>query len=64
MKGPMMTRSVRKKDRITDFMTIVSNPANGGWFSKSQHAEALDKLCTYFECRIEQLVEHLPIISA
>ena len=23
-------------------------------------ADILDKLCTYFQCRIEQLVEHLP----
>ena len=23
-------------------------------------ADVLDKLCTFFECRIEQLVEHLP----
>lgn len=23
-------------------------------------ADVLDRLCTYFECRIEQLVEHLP----
>ena len=23
-------------------------------------AEVLDKLCTYFQCKIEQLVEHIP----
>ena len=23
-------------------------------------ADILDKLCTYFQCRVEQLVEHLP----
>lgn len=23
-------------------------------------SDVLDKLCTYFQCRIEQLVEHLP----
>lgn len=23
-------------------------------------AEVLDRLCTYFNCRIEQLVEHIP----
>lgn len=27
-------------------------------------SDTLDRLCTYFECRIEELVEHLPDIPA
>ena len=27
------------------------------------HSDAIDRLCTYFGCRIEELVEHHPEVS-
>ena len=40
----------------------LSKLANHRGYNPS--ADVLDKLCTYFGCRIEQLVEHLPGDSA
>lgn len=33
---------------------ILNQP---GWNARSEH---LDKLCAYFDCRIEELVEYIP----
>jgi DNA-binding Xre family transcriptional regulator len=57
-----------KEDRILTMMEIaeatgihrmtLSKLANHKGYNPS--ADILDRLCTYFGCRIEQLVEHLP----
>ena len=38
-------------------MTLSKIGNNRGY---NPSADILDRLCTYFDCRIEQLVEHLP----
>ena len=57
-----------KESRILTMMEIaeatgihrmtLSKLANHKGYNPS--ADILDRLCTYFGCRIEQLVEHLP----
>ena len=40
----------------------LSKLANHRGYNPS--ADVLDRLCTYFRCRIEQLVEHIPETAA
>jgi DNA-binding Xre family transcriptional regulator len=60
-----------KESRVVTMMEIaeatgihrmtLSKLANHKGYNPS--ADILDRLCTYFGCRIEQLVEHLPDVT-
>ncbi|EQD26858.1 transcriptional regulator, XRE family [mine drainage metagenome] len=67
LKERIADKEFRDKKRIQLQEIAIAIGLNRMTLSKiaNQHGAnvqtaVLDKLCTYFECRIEELVEHLP----
>ncbi len=60
-------KEFREKRRITALEIAEATGINRMTLSKlmnrhgaNVHTDSLDRLCTYFGCRIEDLVEHVP----